>query len=159
MKLDDYEIPLPGLKKLFRAEVILDKTYPLGDVGTGYSEIVTITGGRFEGELNGSILDFGGDWGLLHSETVNVMDTRYLFKTEDGALISINCRGRLIMSRAFMASMENDQSLHGEDCYFRQTIEFSTGAEKYKWLNGIVSIGMTIITPEGNVCMDVYQLE
>lgn len=45
-----------------------------------------------------------------------------------------------------------------EDYYFRQTIKLTAGAEQYFWLNEIVAVGASVITPEGNVCLDVYKL-
>lgn len=159
MKLSEYKLPLPAFRKLFRAEVLLDDPWPLGEIGTGYSEIVAIRGGRFEGEINGQIMDFGGDWGLLHSESRNIMDTRYLLKTDDDAFISIKCNGRLIMDMDTMQGSGEEGFLDPSDYYFRTTVELTTGASKYKWLNDIVAFAITMITEEGNVCLDVYGLE
>ena len=159
MKLNEYKIPKPAFEKLFRAEVLLDDPWPLGEIGTGYSEIVAVRGGRFEGEINGQIMDFGGDWGLLHSGNVNVMDTRYLLETDDGAYISIKCRGRLIMDMDTMQGGVEDGLPDPEYYYFRTTVELTTGDDKYKYLNDIVAFAVTIITEEGNVCLDVYELK
>ena len=153
MKLSEYKVPEPGFEKLFRAEVLLKDTYPLGEIGSGYQEIVTITGGQFEGVINGSIMDFGGDWGLLHSDKINELNAKYMLKTDDGAFISIKCRGRLIMGLEEMENASPD-----DEYYFRQTITLTTGDERYAWLNEIVAIGVAIITPEGNLCLDVYKL-
>ncbi|MEE0771765.1 MAG: DUF3237 domain-containing protein [Anaerovoracaceae bacterium] len=158
MKLSEYRMPEPGFEKLFRAEVILGEPMPLGDIGTGYSEIVPVKGGRFEGRINGQIMDFGGDWGLLYDDNINAMDTRYLLKTDDGAFISIKCRGRLIMDMETMSG-ERDEYPDGEEYYFRTTVELTTGAEKYRWVNRLVVFAVTIITEEGNVCLDVYAIK
>lgn len=159
MKLNEYKMPDPVFKRLFRAEVILDDPWPLGEIGTGYSEIVAVRGGRFEGEINGQIMDFGGDWGLLHSGTINIMDTRYLLKTDDGAFISIKCQGRLIMDMETMQGSDDREFLDPSEYYFRTTAEFAAGDPKYKWLNNIVAFAVTMITEEGNVCLDVYELK
>ena len=156
MRIMDYKIPEPELEKLFRAKVLLDNPWSLGDIGTGYSEIVAVRGGSFEGKINGSIMNFGGDWGLLHSENVNILDTKYLLRTEDDAFIAVSCKGRLIMD---METMSGEEYVAPEKYYFRTNIEFSTGAESYKWLNNIVAFAMTIITEEGDVCLDVYRLK
>ena len=155
--MKQYELPKPEFEKIFRAEVILDDPYILGDIGTGSSEIVAVRGGAFEGKLNGKIMDFGGDWGLLHSDTVNVMDTKYLLKTEDDAYIAVSCKGRLIMD---METMYNNETfVDPSEYYFRNTVEFTTGAEKYKWLNNIIAFAIIMITPNGDVCLDVYELK
>lgn len=156
--MEKYQITTPEFEKLFRAEVLLGHEYPLGDIGNGYSEITPVIGGQFAGKLNGKILDFGGDWGLLYSGTVNLLDTKYLLKTDDDAIISISCKGKLIMDYNTMIAVSGDDYDAG-DYYFRQSITFSTGEEKYKWLNNIIAFGISIITPEGNVCVDVYELK
>lgn len=154
-----YNIPEPGFEKLFRVETRLDNVYPLGDVGTGYSEITTINGGKVIGDVNGEIMNFGGDWGLLHSETVNLLNAKYLIKTDDDAFISMSSKGKLLMS---MEQMQQGASVgvpEPTEYYFRSSIEFQTGAGKYKWLNNIVAFAMMMITPDGNVCLDVYKLK
>ncbi|MCI8646939.1 MAG: DUF3237 domain-containing protein [Firmicutes bacterium] len=157
MKLVDYQLPLPGFEKLFRAQVLLGDTYPLGEIGSGYQEIVAITGGSFEGVINGQIMNLGADWGLLYNETVNELNTRYLLKTDDGAFISVECGGKLIMSMEDM--MREDGTQTGDaDYYFRQTVKLTAGAEQYRWLNEIVAIGVSAIIAGGNLCLDVYKL-
>lgn len=155
MRLPEYKIPEPGFEKIFRAEVLLKDPFPLGETGVGYQEIVAVSGGRFEGEINGEIMDFGGDWGLLHSSRVNELNTKYLLKTDDGVFISVECSGKLIMEYDDMANVSGEDD---GDYYFRQTIRFTTGEEKYCWLNEIVAVAASIITPEGNVCLDVYKM-
>lgn len=157
MKLSEYKVPEPVLEKMFRAEVILDDAYPIGEIGEAYQEIVAIKGGCFEGVINGEIIDFGGDWGLFHSGRINEMNTRYLFKTEDGAFISVRCEGKLIMSMEDIESSCSEENVD-KDYYFRQAVTFTAGVEKYKWLNEIVAVGTSVILPGGNVCLDVYKV-
>lgn len=156
MNIMEYKIPEPAFEKLFRIEVLLDEPRPLGNIGTGYSEIVAVQGGSFTGRINGKVKAFGGDWGLLYDNAVNIIDTRYLLQTDDNEYIAVACRGRLIMD---MDTMEKGEGLNPEEYYFRTSIEFTAGADKYKWLNSIVAFAMTVITEEGNVCLDVYQLK
>ena len=155
----NYVVPEPAFEKLFRMETVLKDTYPLGDVGTGYSEIVTICGGRAEGMINGEILDFGADWGLLHSGDVNILDTKCVLKTDDGAYISICYRGRMIMSLEDMDKCAVEGVPDPSEYYFRAAVEFSAGDEKYKWLNNITAFAVLIMTPEGTICTDIYRLK
>lgn len=155
MRLSEYKIPEPGFEKIFRAEVLLKDPFPLGETGIGYQEIVAVCGGRFEGKINGEIMDFGGDWGLLHSSRINELNTKYLLKTDDGAFISAECSGKLIMEYDDMLKVSEED---GDRYYFRQIIRFTAGEEKYRWLNEIVAVAAAIITEEGNVCLDVYKM-
>lgn len=155
MKLEEYRLPAPGFEKIFRAEVFLGETFSLGTTGKGYQEIVTVTGGRFEGSINGEIMPFGGDWGLLYDRKINELNTKYLLKTDDGAFISIECGGKLIMDYETMTS--TTQQIW-EQCYFRQTVNFTAGDYRYRSLNEIVAFAVSVITSDGNVCLDVYKL-
>lgn len=157
MRLADYKVPEPGFEKLFRAEVLLNDAYPLGEIGEGYQEIVAVTGGHFEGVINGSVMNFGGDWGLLHSGDINEINTKYLLRTDDGAYISIKCKGKLIMNMEVMEQVCGNEELEC-DYYFREAVSFVTGDKRYHWLNELVAVGVSIITPGGHLCIDVYKL-
>lgn len=159
MNMKEYKIPAPEFEKIFRAEVILGDAWPLGEIGTGYSEIIAVKDGKVEGRVNGKIMDFGGDWGLLHSEFVNVIDTKYLIQTEDREFISVACKGRMIMDRETMLKGCTGELIDPTEYYFRTNVEFSTGSEKYKWLNDIVAFAITMMTEEGNICLDAYELK
>ena len=155
----DVKLPAPKLEKLCRAEVLLLDAYPLGEIGTGYSEIVAVTGGSVEGQINGKILAFGGDWGLLHSGNVNELNTRFLIETDDGVYISGESKGKLIMDMETMEQVSTGNPDGVRDYYFRTNISFKAGAEKYRWLNDKVAFAVAAITDEGNVIQDVYILQ
>lgn len=152
-------MPQPEAEKLFSAEVILKDAWPLGEIGTGYSEIVAVAGGRVEGRINGKIMDFGGDWGLLHSEAVNVIDTRFLVSTEDGEFIAVSSRGKMIMDRETMQRGCSGELIDPSEYYFRTYIDFTAGAEQYRWLNDILAFAVVMMTAEGNILMDVYEIK
>lgn len=154
-----FDLPTPGFEKICSAEVLLGETYPLGETGKGYSEIVEVTGGRVEGAVKGEIMAFGGDWGLLHSHTVNEINTRFLIKTEDEEYISVETKGRLIMDMDTMEHISTGNPEGIRDYYFRTGVVFTTGAEKYKWLNNTVAFAVAAITDEGNVIQDIYKLK
>lgn len=155
----DVKLPAPEFEKLCRAEVLLLDAYPLGEVGTGYSEIVAVTGGSVEGRINGKILSFGGDWGLLHSGSVNEINTRFLIETDDGAYISVETKGKLIMDMETMEQVSTGNPDGVSDYYFRTSVSFKAGAEKYRWLNDKAAFAVAAITDEGNVVQDVYILQ
>lgn len=155
----DVKLPAPKLEKLCRAEVLLLDAYPLGEIGTGYSEIVAVTGGSVEGQINGKILAFGGDWGLLHSGNVNELNTRFLIETDDGVYISVESKGKLIMDMETMEQVSTGNPDGVRDYYFRTNVSFKAGAEKYRWLNDKVAFAVAAITDEGNVIQDVYILQ
>ena len=88
--------PRPELRFLARFTVELNAG--LWDLGPttalGRRRIVPITGGRFDGPLlTGEILDNGADWQVVADDGSTVVDTRYLLRTDDGALVYLRTRG------------------------------------------------------------------
>jgi len=154
------EIPALEVEKLFYLEAKCAPIIPIGDVGRGELNIYPVLGGYFEGEkLRGEIVNLGADWNYMYHDRVDVMDTRYLLKTDDGAYISISTNGR------YLNSIEQDQALdRGEfvdpkKYYFRQHLFFETGAEKYRWLNGVIAFAVMGIKETGEICYNAYMLK
>ncbi len=154
------ELPELKLEKLFYLEATCAPIIPIGDVGTSELNIYPVIGGFFEGEkLKGEIMNFGADWNYMDKDRVDVMDTRYLLKTDDGAYISIFTNGR------YLNSIEQDQALdRGEfvdpnKYYFRQHLFFQTGTDKYKWLNGVIAVAVMGIKETGEICYQAYMLK
>jgi hypothetical protein len=70
----------------------------------------------------GKILDVGADWGLVDPQTnVFSADTRYNFRTDDGADIFLQTAGP-----------------KAPDGHLHLRIIFETGSPKYYWLNNVV---------------------
>jgi Protein of unknown function (DUF3237) len=77
------------LKLFLEAEIVLGEVQDLGT-----RRIVRVMGGRFwSKDLNGTILEGGGDWQQIRSDGVVEIDTRYTLKTDDGALIYLTNQG------------------------------------------------------------------
>lgn len=158
MSINKYDIPAPSFEKIFRVEIMLGDVYPLGETGKGYSEIVEVTGGSFEGKISGTVVSLGADWGLLYDEDINAMDNRIVLKTDDDCYIRMDCSGRLILSQEAMMKGAEGEEVSPYSYYFRQNVELTAGTEKYSWVNRSVFFSSAMITPEGNVCLDVYKL-
>ena len=111
----------------------------------GSRRIYNVTGGTFEGpKLKGEVLPGGGDWLRQRADGVSELDVRATLKTDDGELIYVYYRG-------VVAPREGS-------LYFRTTPVFETGAEKYAWLNSIVSVGVNRPSGPGRVSYDVYEI-
>ena len=67
-------------------DVELDTPQMSADTPVGGRKIVTVRGGRFEGpRLRGSVLPGGGDWALMRSDGVLLLDVRLILRTDEGA--------------------------------------------------------------------------
>ena len=129
------------LEPLLRAEITLAPPQELGDTPHGRRRVIAITGGSFRGEkLAGRVLAGGADWQTIRGDGVAELDARYTLETEDGALIHV-CNfgyrhGPPEVIRRLSAGEPVDASLY----YMRTTPLFETGAERYRWLNGLICV-------------------
>lgn len=157
---EQFELPPVELEKLFYLEAKLHPDIIIGDVGRGNLIVCPIKGGFFKGEkLSGEILDFGADWNLMYSNYLNVVDTRYLLKTDDGAIISLTTNGRAAIEPEMDAAIERGEYVDPKSYYFRQHLFFETGAEKYKWMNGIIAFAVIGCMPTGEICYNAYMVK
>jgi hypothetical protein len=101
------------LKLFIEAEIVLGEVQDLGN-----RRIVRVMGGRFwSEELNGTILEGGGDWQNIRPDSVVDIDTRYTLKTDDGALIYLTNQGLR------------------DGGYMRTFSRFESNDTRYVWLN------------------------
>lgn len=139
-----FEPPEPELEYLARFSVdLVAPPWELGKTSDlGKRRIIPITGGRFEGpKLSGEILDSGADWQVVTASGVAIIDTRYLLKTGDGALVYLQTRGFRHGPPEVMAQVAEGKPLDPARYYFRFTMAFETGAPHYDWLNRVIAIG------------------
>jgi hypothetical protein len=84
------KLPIPELEKLYYIEVKCSPPIHVGDTGKGVLNIIPINGGRFEGpKMSGEVLNIGADWNTIQSDLIGKVNTRYVLKTDDGAIISL----------------------------------------------------------------------
>ena len=100
-------------------KLFLEADIELGEVqDMGARRIVRVMGGRFwSKDLNGTILEGGGDWQQIRSDSVVEIDTRYTLKTDDGALIFLTNQGLR------------------DGGYMRTFSRFESNDTRYAWLN------------------------
>jgi len=129
--------PAPGLTFLYTSFVTIATPIDLGVGPHGDRLTIPITGGNFTGpRLSGTILDIGADWGTVDVQTgIFSPDTRYNFKTNDGAEIWVRSTGS-----ALTASPTSDSHLR---------LIYETGSRTYYWLNNIITIGILKVVSVG----------
>jgi hypothetical protein len=152
------EPPRPELRFLSRFTVELAR--PLWDLGPttalGRRRIVPITGGRFAGPLlNGEILDNGADWQVVGDDGSTAVDTRYLLRTDDGALVYLQTRGYRHGPPEVMARLAAGADVDPADYYFRIHMTFETASPAHGWLNRAVAVGSALRLPTA-VVYDAY---
>ncbi len=153
--------PAPNLEFLYR--IVVDVALPIevGSVDGGFLKIISITGGRFEGpRLKGEVLPEGADWNTTshNSKTTKNIDTRYILKTDDGAIISIYTKGYATQSEEILKKRTAREPVAPENYYFKQHLFFETSSVKYSWLNKRVAFGCVISRRTPGVIYDAWMV-
>ena len=146
-------------KHLFTMPVEVEM--PLQMVGAtpiGDRRIAKVTGGSFAGpEMAGTILPGGGDGLLLRADGTLQLDGRVTLRTDDDALIYMTYRGFRHGPPEVMERLNKGEEVDPSEYYFRIAPFFETGAEKYDWLNRVVTVGTGHRLASGPV-YEIYQI-
>ena len=129
------------LEPLLRAEITLGTPQELGDAPYGRRRIIAITGGTFRGErLAGRVVPGGADWQIVHADGVAELDARYTLETDDHALIYVRNFGLRHGPPEVIGRLASGEAVDASLYYMRTTPRFETGAERYRWLNGLICV-------------------
>jgi len=132
----------PALELLYEVAMDAD-VQDLGPTPAGHRRIVVVKGGRFEGpRLRGDVLPGGGDWLVERSDGSRRLDVRLTLRTDDGHLIYATYGGLFRGAPDVMRRILGGEPVEPSEYYFRVVPLFETASEKYRWLNGIVAIGV-----------------
>ena len=158
---EDFQPPKPKLEHLARFNVNLEA--PIWELGAtsdlGRRRIIPITSGSFEGKrLKGTILNNGADWQVVTAQGLAIIDTRYLLKTNDGALIYLQTKGFRYGPPEVMAEVAKGNPVDPAKYTFRLTMSFETADPRYTWLNRAIGVGSAMRLGAA-VVYDAYLLE
>jgi uncharacterized protein DUF3237 len=129
------------LEPLLRAEITLGAPQELGDAPPGRRRIIPITGGTFQGErLTGRVVPGGADWQIIRADGIAELDARYTLETDDHALIYVRNFGLRHGPADVMRKLAAGEAVDPALYYMRTTPRFETGAERYRWLNGLICV-------------------
>lgn len=128
---------------------------PLGKSAFGERRVGYITGGTFEGErLRGEILPGGGNWsttGEIPGGVAGTFDARSVWRTHDGALISVSYAGRSVIPAEVGAAFRDpaQPDVDPSRYYLRIAPVFETNDPRYAWLNGVLAVSCGERLPAG----------
>jgi hypothetical protein len=131
----------------------------LGPTPEGLRVNFYLTGGEVEGpRLNGSIRPVGGEWFVVRSDGVGMLDMRATISTADGALIYAPFYGVLdIGEGGYEALLRGELAPDGTT--FRSAPRYTTADPRYQWLNRLQCVGIGKVYPSlGEARVDVYAL-
>lgn len=110
-----------------------------------------VNGGTVTGErLNGTVVGPAADWLLLGADGFTRVDVRLQVHTNDGAVLYVQYVGLLEMNEVSTAALlDPDIETDWDDQYFRTTLRFETGDERYAWVNQSVFVARGRIVSGG----------
>lgn len=109
---------------------------PRGKRGIGFVKTGTFDGPIMRGEVLG-----GSDHLLVLADGAAIPDVRLALRTDDGALIQMECKGVLRAPRAVIAKFAEPETLDPNEYYFRVAVFFETADVRYASLNQAVCVG------------------
>lgn len=109
--------------------------------------------------MSGEVLSIGADWNTIQSNRIGRVDTRYVLKTDDGAIIALHTEGVAQIPVELYFKIQAGEFVDPAQYYFKQHLFFHTSADKYAWLNTIVAFGVVGIKPTGEICYDAYMVK
>ena len=137
---------------LMTLQVTVAGAQKIGAVPHGMRVTAPIASGQFEGpRLRGKVLPGGGDWTLLRADGVLELDLRVTLETDDGALIHMASFGLRHGPPEVMAAIARREPVDPATYYFRTTLRFDTGHQKYAFLNRLLAVSSGDRRPDGPI--------
>lgn len=150
------ELNAPALQHFCTLEVEVGQVRPMGLGRLGQRRIIPIIGGTVSGpRFSGKILPGGGDWMTTTHDGVAIMEARYAFETEDGAIIEMVDQGFRHGPEDVMRRLVAGETVSPGDYYMRSAVRFESGHPDYSYVNRMVFVGTGAKTPTG-VQVNVY---
>jgi hypothetical protein len=148
----------PELELLYVSYFDIEAALDIGSSQYGLRRIIPITGGRFEGErLSGEVLPGGADWQILRKDGVLEVEARYVFKTDDGALIYVRNEGVLRATMEVLGKFVSGEYPPPDSYYFRTCPRFETSHESYTWINQILCLAVAEVR-KAKILITVYSV-
>ena len=134
-------LPKPVLRHVADLAITLNPACEMGQGRAGKRRIIPIVGGRVSGPaLNGDILNIGADWQTVFDSGLAELDTRYAFRTDDGAVIEIRNFGYRHGPDDVMQRVAAGDQVDPSSYYMRTHARLETGHPDYAWVNNTLFV-------------------
>lgn len=141
-------LPKPHFRLLYDCVLEAKPAQVIGETPGGLRRVIEITGGWFDGpNMSGEVLPGGSDWQLIRPDGVVSLESRYMLRTGDDALIFVYNRGVRVADPEVSAMLDSGQDVDPSRYRFRTTPTFETGAADYLWLNNVVAVASAARRP------------
>ncbi len=148
----------PVLEFVCTLHVQLDPVMEMGAGLAGRRRIIPIVGGEVIGDaISGEILNLGADWQTVFANNVAEIDTRYAFKTHDGALIEVVNFGYRHGPPEVIQALAQGETVAPDQYYMRTHARLETGDPRYDWVNRTLFLGKGQRSPHA-VRIDLFAI-
>ena len=153
------QLPTPRLTLVFRLEITVAPPLDLGETTLGRRRIVTQTGGRFTGRLNGTLLPgASADWQLVLPDGTAIGDIRSTLLTDDGHVLALRSWSIRHGRPEVLDRLARGEPVDASEYTFRTSTRIETAAPELAWLNTGIFISVGGRQPDG-VIYDTYLVE
>ena len=136
-------LPQPTLRHVADLTIKLDTIVEMGQGQGGTRRIIPIIGGQVSGPaFSGEILNVGADWQTIFASGLAELDTRYAFRTDDGAVIEIRNFGYRHGPANVMQKVAAGEDVDPSQYYMRTHARLETGHPDYQWVNNTLFVGV-----------------
>ena len=136
-------LPQPTLRHVADLTIKLDTIVEMGQGQGGTRRIIPIIGGQVSGPaFSGEIMNVGADWQTIFASGLAELDTRYAFRTDDGAVIEIRNFGYRHGPADVMQKVAAGEDVDPSQYYMRTHARLETGYPDYQWVNNTLFVGV-----------------
>ena len=136
-------LPQPTLRHVADLTITLDSIVEIGQGQGGTRRIIPIIGGQVSGPaFSGEIMNVGADWQTIFASGLAELDTRYAFRTDDGAVIEIRNFGYRHGPADVMQKVAAGEDVDPSQYYMRTHARLETGHPDYQWVNNTLFVGV-----------------
>ena len=136
-------LPQPTLRHVADLTIKLDTIVEMGQGQGGTRRIIPIIGGQVSGPaFSGEIMNVGADWQTIFASGLAELDTRYAFRTDDGAVIEIRNFGYRHGPADVMQKVAAGEDVDPSQYYMRTHARLETGHPDYQWVNNTLFVGI-----------------
>ena len=136
-------LPQPTLRHVADLTIKLDPIVEMGQGQGGKRRIIPIIGGQVSGPaFSGEIMNVGADWQTIFPSGLAELDTRYAFRTDDGAVIEIRNFGYRHGPADVMQKVAAGEDVDPSRYYMRTHARLETGHPDDQWVNNTLFVGV-----------------
>lgn len=147
------------MNKLFDMSVFQENDIDMGNTCKGETLVAPGDKGVFSGErLNGEIVPIGMGVTYTPAPGVNDIETSMLLRTNDGAHIIMEMHAYFDIDADKEEKLSRGEAVSPDEYYYKGTVSFKTGDERYKWLERKVCICEPVIESWEKVNIAVYMV-